>query len=138
MPPGPSVRHTRRSPPGDLPLDQLVQHSPAPHQPEQRPTNRVGTAAPSSLITTRPADGEMANGSLEDIMLHPHLRVLAAPAISFRACDRAATSHNALPGRVHVLRILFAPSDEVAMASMTTSARLFATRDAINRSERPR
>src|SRR3954466_10648009 len=60
MPPGPSVRDTRRSPPGDLPLDQLVQHSPAPHQPEQRPTNRVGTAAPSSLITTRPADGEMA------------------------------------------------------------------------------
>ena len=34
---------------------------PAAHQPQQRPTHRVGTAVPSSVITTRPADGEMAN-----------------------------------------------------------------------------
>ena len=58
--PGPRVRHPRRGPPGDLPLDQLVQHDPAAHQPQQRPTHRVGTAVPSSVITTRPADGEMA------------------------------------------------------------------------------
>src|SRR5215207_6177107 len=60
MPPGPGVRDTRRGPPGDLPLDQLVQHGSAAHQPQQRPTPRVGTAVPSSVITTRPADGEMA------------------------------------------------------------------------------
>ena len=40
-------------PAGDLPLDQLVQHDQTAHQPQQHPTHRVGTAVPSSVITTR-------------------------------------------------------------------------------------
>ncbi|MGH3520184.1 MAG: integrase core domain-containing protein, partial [Haloechinothrix sp.] len=34
-------------------------HCEVAHQPRGDPTRRVGTAVPSSVITTRPADGEM-------------------------------------------------------------------------------
>ena len=61
MPPRPGLRHPGRGPPGDLPVDQLVQRDPAPQHPQRRPTPRVGTAVPSSVITTRPPDGEMPN-----------------------------------------------------------------------------
>jgi transposase len=37
---------------------QLVQHLEAAHQPPGHPTHRMGTPVPSSLVTTRPADGE--------------------------------------------------------------------------------
>ena len=61
MHPRPRVRHPRRGPPGDLPLDHLVQLEAAALEPRPHPTPRVGTAVPSSVITTRPPDGEMPN-----------------------------------------------------------------------------
>src|SRR3981081_2209952 len=60
----PRVRDPRRSPADDLPLDQLVQHIEASQQPQRHPTTRVGTAIPSSVITTRPPNGESAKGRL--------------------------------------------------------------------------
>jgi len=61
MPPRPRVHDSGRGPPGDLPVDQLVQHVKAAQHPQPHPTPPVGTAVPSSVITTRPADGEMAS-----------------------------------------------------------------------------
>jgi len=55
--PRPRVPDPSRGPPGDLPVDQLVQHHEASQQPRPRPTHRVGTAAPSSFITTCPLNG---------------------------------------------------------------------------------
>jgi len=55
------VRHPRRSPPGDLQVDHLVQLPTAALEPQPHPTLRVGTATPSSVITTRPPNGEMPN-----------------------------------------------------------------------------
>ncbi len=48
-----------RGPPGNLQVDQLVQHVEASQHPQGRRAARVGTAVPPSVITTRPANGEM-------------------------------------------------------------------------------
>ena len=90
---GPCLRHPRRSPPGDLPLDQLVQHDPAAHQPQQRPTHRVGTAVPSSVITTRPADGEMARTSSSAGSRAHHQE---APTLRSRLGQRPLRRHHRL------------------------------------------
>ena len=98
VPPGPGVRHSRRRPPGDLPVDQLVQHDQASHQPQRRPPDRVGTAVPSSVITTRPADGEMPRPPrAQSIRLRPFARY--RPASRRHRHRRDASRRPPRPGR---------------------------------------
>ena len=52
----------------------------AAHQPQQRPTHRVGTAVPSSLMITRHVDGEVATAAVTV----SDVRRLAVPAASER------------------------------------------------------
>src|SRR3712207_5089741 len=59
MHPRSRVHHARRGPPGDLQVDQLVQLQAAALEPRPHPTRNLGTAVPSSVITTRPPNGEM-------------------------------------------------------------------------------
>jgi hypothetical protein len=61
--PRPGLRDPRRGPQGDLQVDQL-QRVEASQHPQRRRSPRVGTAVPSSVITTRPADGEMPTSEL--------------------------------------------------------------------------
>jgi hypothetical protein len=61
----------------------LSPHREAAHQPGGDPAHRVGTALPSSVITTRPADGEMPihRRSVTRALQNPHpgARVIVIP-----------------------------------------------------------